>query len=105
MEHLRNTSRRQPEISTSFPEAVPFDEGGLIADAVITAVHACRRGGLGIGDSAAVVGTGGVGLVMIQILRASGVRVAAVDVHPDKLERARQFGAGLAVDPTLPEAA
>ena len=87
------------------PEPVPFDEGGLIADAVITAVHACRRGEFGVGDSAAVIGAGGVGLVIIQILRAAGVRVAAVDPHPDKLERARQLGAGLAIEPALPDAA
>lgn len=81
------------------PDSIPFDEGGLIADAVITAVHACRRGGFGIGDSALVVGAGGVGLVIVQILRAAGVRVTAVDVDPRKRERARELGAEAAVSP------
>jgi propanol-preferring alcohol dehydrogenase len=79
------------------PANVPFDEGGLIADAVVTAVHACRRAGLGPGDSAAVLGAGGVGLTITQILRAAGVRVAAVDVDETKLAKARELGAGLSV--------
>lgn len=86
------------------PEHVSFGEGGLIADAVITALHACRRAGLGVGDSAGVVGAGGVGLVIVQILRASGVRVAAVDVGRDKLDQALQYGAGLAIKPEAPGA-
>lgn len=81
------------------PETIPFDEGGLIADAVITAVHACRRGGLGVGDSAVVVGAGGVGLVIVQILRAAGVRVTAVDVDPRKRQCAMDLGAVDAIDP------
>jgi propanol-preferring alcohol dehydrogenase len=81
------------------PDSIPFDEGGLIADAVITAVHACRRGGFGVGDSAVVVGAGGVGLVIVQILRASGVRVTAVDVDPRKRQCALDLGVVAAFDP------
>ncbi len=80
------------------PDTVPFDEGGLIADAVVTAVHASRRAALGLGDSAVVVGAGGVGQILIQILRAAGVRVAACDVNADKLKLAEKLGATLAVD-------
>ena len=72
------------------PDAVPFDEGGLIADAVITAVHASRRATLGLHDTALVVGAGGVGQVLIQILRAGGVRVAAADINPDKRQKAEE---------------
>ena len=81
------------------PDTVPFDEGGLIADAVVTAVHASRRASLAMGDTAVVVGAGGVGQVIIQILRASGVRVAAADTNPDKLRKAAELGASLGVDP------
>lgn len=86
------------------PHNVPFDEGGLIADAVITAVHACRRARLSVGDTAAVVGAGGVGLNITQILRAAGVRVAAVDVNPAKLAKANELGAGIAATPDEPGA-
>ena len=81
------------------PDAVPFDEGGLIADAVVTAVHASRRASLALGDTALVLGAGGVGQILIQILSASGVRVAAADLDAGKRERAGTLGASLAVDP------
>ena len=42
------------------PDHVPFDEGGLIADAVLTAVHASRRAALRFGETALIVGAGGV---------------------------------------------
>jgi len=46
------------------------------------------------GESAAVLGTGGVGLNVIQGLKIAGVeRIIAVDINPDRLEMARQFGA------------
>lgn len=87
------------------PDEVPFDEGGLISDAVVTAVHASRRAELGLGDSALVVGAGGVGQVLIQILRASGVRVAAADISPEKLRLAGSLGAAHTVDAREPDAA
>jgi len=87
------------------PESVPFDVGGLISDAVITAVHASRRAGLTLSDTALIVGAGGVGQILIQILVAAGVRVAAADIQAGKLSSAGAFGAALTVDPRHPDAA
>lgn len=80
------------------PDSVAFDAGGLIADAVVTAVHASRRAALQTGDSAVVLGAGGVGQILIQLLCAARVRVAAVDVSAPKLDLARALGADLAID-------
>ena len=45
-------------------------------------------------DAAAVLGTGGVGLNVIQGLRIAGVgKIIAVDINPERLEMAKQFGA------------
>jgi D-arabinose 1-dehydrogenase-like Zn-dependent alcohol dehydrogenase len=82
------------------PESVPFDAGGLIADAVLTGLHAVRRAALQQGDSAAVLGAGGVGQIIIQILASSGVRVAAIDRLGEKLGIARDFGAEAVFDST-----
>src|SRR5262245_41950367 len=86
------------------PENVPFDVGGLMADAVVTAVHASRRAGLVMGDSALVVGAGGVGQILIQILAAAGVRVLAADITPEKLHQATEFGAQRTVNANDPGA-
>ncbi len=79
------------------PESVPFDLGALAADAVITSVHAVYdRGGLGTASSAAVVGAGGVGQVVIQLLKHLNKRVIAVSRSESKLAVARSIGADAA---------
>jgi D-arabinose 1-dehydrogenase-like Zn-dependent alcohol dehydrogenase len=83
------------------PALVPFDAGGLIADAVVTGLHAVRRADLKLGDSAVVLGAGGVGQIVIQLLAAAGIRVAAVDRAAEKLPLAREMGATAAFDAEL----
>ncbi len=73
------------------PDSISFEAGGLIADAVVTAVHASRRGGLVAGSSGVVIGAGGVGLCLLQVLAASGVRVAAIDVEKANRDAASLF--------------
>ncbi len=46
-----------------------------------------------LGESFAVIGAGLIGLLTIQILRANGCRVLAIDFDQDKLSLAAQFGA------------
>ena len=73
---------------------------GPLADAGLTAYHAIEgaRHRLTPGATAVVIGTGGLGHVALQILRAtSGVRIVAVDVTPEKLDLARRYGADEAV--------
>lgn len=79
------------------PENVPFDVGGLTSCAVITAVHAYRKTALQAGDVAVVVGAGGIGQIMIQILHHAGVRVVAASRSVESLELARKNGAALCV--------
>lgn len=82
------------------PNAIPFDIGGLAADAVITSVHAFRRSGLGLGESAAVIGVGGIGQVLVQLLTYAGVHVVALSRSQLKLDIARQLGAAVVINPT-----
>lgn len=79
------------------PDSVPFDIGGLTSCAVITAVHAFRKSALEAGDSAVVLGAGGIGLMLVQLLNSVGVRTVAVSRSPDSLELASQSGAELAL--------
>jgi propanol-preferring alcohol dehydrogenase len=79
------------------PDAVPFDVGGLTCCAVITAVHAWRKAGVREDETAVVLGAGGIGLILIQLLRAAGVRVMAVDRGEQRCAQAVQAGAELAV--------
>ena len=74
-------------------EHVPFDLGGLVADAVVTSVHAVKRANLRVGDTAIVLGTGGLGLTLIQILKAAGIRVIGMARSAESLAHAREVGA------------
>ena len=89
----------------ALPDNVAFDVGGLLADAVVTSVHAYKRSGLHLGDTAVVMGSGGVGLTLVQILKAAGVRVAAVDRSHASVNLAKQMGADVVGKSTDPETA
>lgn len=85
------------------PENVQFDEGGLIADAVVTSVHAAKRAQMRIGETAVIIGVGGIGQVLTQILTASGVNVVATARTPEKLAIAKRMGASLTLRTSDPQ--
>ena len=86
------------------PEKVPFDVGGLTSCAIITAIHAFRRAKFAMGDVALVLGAGGIGQALIQILKHAGGRVAVISRTGETLDIARRLGADLCLMPG-PEAA
>lgn len=88
------------------PDSVPFDAGGLTSCAVITAVHAYRRARIQVGDTVVVLGTGGIGQILIQILKTAGARVVGLSRSGRSLELAKEVGADLCIpleDSTLNE--
>jgi D-arabinose 1-dehydrogenase-like Zn-dependent alcohol dehydrogenase len=79
------------------PDAVPFDIGGLTSCAVITTVHAYRRARVQVGDTVVVLGAGGIGQILIQILKHAGARVVAMSRSAESLQLAKEAGADLEV--------
>lgn len=76
------------------PDTIPFADAAVIADAVVTAVHAVRRRSqVHAGDWVLVFGAGGVGQCVIQAARLAGALVLAADLDRAKLERAAAVGA------------
>lgn len=75
--------------------SMPLPSASIISCGVMTGygsvVNSAR---LAAGSSAVVLGTGGVGLNVIQGARISGAaKIIAIDINPERLEMARQFGA------------
>jgi propanol-preferring alcohol dehydrogenase len=71
-----------------------------LTDAGLTPYHAIKQSlpKLGAGSTAVVIGTGGLGHVGIQIIRAlSGATVIALDVNDEKLALAKEVGAHHAI--------
>lgn len=57
------------------------------------AMHGVRRADLRLGEYGVVVGCGLMGLLAIQMLKASGVKVACTDVNISRLSLAKELGA------------
>jgi len=72
-------------------------EAAPLTDAALTSYHAVKRSIylLGPGSTAVVIGTGGLGQMAIQVLKAlsAAATVVAVDTSPAKLETAKKMGA------------
>jgi len=78
------------------PRGLGFEQAAMV-EAVSVAAHAVRRSALAPGASVAVLGAGMIGSLVIQVLRASGVRrIIAVDLDGDRLELALRLGASAA---------
>jgi 6-hydroxycyclohex-1-ene-1-carbonyl-CoA dehydrogenase len=85
---------------------LPADLGGLlveelavVADAVTTPYQALRRASVGAGDLVVAIGVGGIGTFAVQIARALGAEVAAIDIAPARREAAEALGARWTFDP------
>jgi L-iditol 2-dehydrogenase len=75
------------------PEGLSFEQAAMV-EAVSIAVHAVERTPVSLNDTAVVVGTGMIGLLVVQALRVAGCgRIIAVDLDPKRLELAGQLGA------------
>lgn len=82
------------------PETVPFPVAATIADAVASPYRAVTsRGRVRIGESVAVYGLGGLGLVAVQVAAQAGGDVVAIARTPERRRMARELGAAHAVDP------
>jgi len=74
---------------------------GLDAAAFTTlgaiATHGIRRAGGQFGETLAIVGTGLIGLIGVQVAHAAGMKVVAIDKDPHRVELAKSLGADLAM--------
>lgn len=87
-------------------EEIPFDRAALLGCGVVTGAGAAINSArIRPGDTAVVIGCGGVGLNVIQGAALAGARrIIAVDLQPAKLELARAFGATDVIDPSATDA-
>ncbi len=75
------------------PDSLSFVTGAAISCGTGTAYGALKRLNLQGGETIAIFGQGPVGLSATQLAAAMGARVIALDVSPERLERAKEFGA------------
>ena len=80
------------------PVGVPL-EHALMAEPSVTVLHAFQKGGVQPGEQMAVLGTGTLGLIAVQVAVSMGCPVDVVGIDPFGLESARRFGARAALAP------
>lgn len=74
------------------PDSISDIEAPLLEPATV-AVHGVRRSGVRVGDNVAVIGCGTVGLLTVQVFKAAGAKVFAIDVREKSLALAKDVGA------------
>lgn len=75
------------------PDSLPFERAAMMEPLTIAA-HALRRTPFDLYDTAVVVGTGMIGLLVVRLLKLAGAgQIIAVDISDERLEMAHAFGA------------
>ena len=84
------------------PASVALDAAAFATLGAI-ATHGIRRVGAQFGETLAIVGTGLIGLLGVQIARAAGMKVVAIDRDPARVELAKSLGADVAIAIETPD--
>ena len=80
------------------PDEVSFEQAAMVEPLSI-AFHALRRSSVSLNSAAVVVGSGMIGLLIIQLLKIAGCkRIIAVDIKESALDAARKFGAEITIN-------
>lgn len=85
-------------------DQLSFTTGAAVSCGTGTAYGALRRMNLSGAHTIAIIGQGPVGLSATQLAAAMGARVIALDVSAERLARAKEFGADVAVNPMADDA-
>lgn len=81
------------------PEGIPYEIAAM-CEPLAVAMHGVNRAEVKAGDKAVVFGCGPIGLGMVLWLVDRDVDVVALDLAPERRERAMALGAQAALDPT-----
>jgi predicted dehydrogenase/threonine dehydrogenase-like Zn-dependent dehydrogenase len=76
------------------PDNIGFDEAAFTTLGSI-AMQGVRQADLRVGECAVVLGLGLLGLITVQILKASGCKVAGLDISDTNFDIAKKFGCDL----------
>lgn len=80
------------------PDNVSFAEGAMI-EPLAVGVYAAERGDVNVRNTVAIIGSGPIGLMTLQAVRARGATdVVITDLEPFRLDLAKKLGASLTIN-------
>lgn len=85
------------------PESLTAEAAAPLFCAGLTVYRALKSADVGPGNRVGIFGVGGLGHLAVQIAKAWGAEVIALDVDPAKLELARSLGAAQTFDAANPD--
>jgi predicted dehydrogenase/NADPH:quinone reductase-like Zn-dependent oxidoreductase len=88
-------------LAVCVPENVSLEAASLATIGAI-AIQGVRQANVTFGETVAVIGVGLVGVLAVQVLRAAGCRVVAIDISADRAAQAALFGAQLGMSTADP---
>jgi threonine dehydrogenase-like Zn-dependent dehydrogenase len=89
----------EQSLALPVPNGLPIEQAAL-TEPMAVGWHAVRRSDIGKGQAAIVIGCGPIGLAVVLMLKAHGVRtVIASDYSPGRRALATRCGANIVVDP------
>jgi predicted dehydrogenase/threonine dehydrogenase-like Zn-dependent dehydrogenase len=91
-------------LAVKIPDGVSL-EGASVATIGAIAMQGVRQAQLSVGETVVVVGAGLVGILTIQIARAAGCRVIAIDKNAERAAQAVTLGAHFAFSASEPDLA
>jgi L-iditol 2-dehydrogenase/galactitol-1-phosphate 5-dehydrogenase len=81
------------------PDSVSFEEGAMV-EPLAVAVYAVQNSGFKLGENAVVLGSGTIGLLTIQVLKAAGAsQIIVLEPVESKQKLALELGADRILDP------
>lgn len=92
------------DYAVRIPDALSAEQAAPLLCAGVTSYRALQKAHVAAGQRVAVFGVGGLGHLAVQIARALGAEVFALDVSEAKLALARELGADHALNATDPQA-
>jgi L-iditol 2-dehydrogenase len=96
-EYVLASAAHIAQTALPLPDDMP-DERAVFVEPLACCVRALKRVALLPGDTALVVGAGAIGLLFLALLRGRSIQLAALDLRPDRLALACEWGAALALD-------
>src|SRR5262252_8654210 len=87
-----------PDYVGRLPDSLEWGPAAPILCAGVTVYKGLKETEVRPGEWVVISGIGGLGHMAVQYAKAMGMHVAAVDVHPEKLELAKSLGAEIALN-------
>ncbi|MGH9838127.1 MAG: alcohol dehydrogenase catalytic domain-containing protein [Blastocatellia bacterium] len=90
--------------TAKLPDNLSFEQAAPLLCAGLTVHNAMKTAAVEAGQKVAIFGIGGLGHLAVQLAKARGAEVVAVDVADDKLALARECGADMLVNAATSQA-